>query len=102
MGLNLIALGIALSGASAVLFNIRLIQLQVFLKNHCPAIWEEHGKRLENSNLLARYQRLRQIPFEYESDNQQINLKLKSLVWIHRSTAVGLLVVITGIAIDLF
>ena len=102
MATKLILLGIAFSGASAGLFSVRLLQLQAFLKTHCPAIWEEHGKRLEETNLLTRYRRLTQIPFEYESDNEQVDRKLKSLVWIYRSSAVGLLILYAGLLIDLF
>ena len=91
-----------MSGASGVLFNIRLIQLREFLKTHCPALWKEHGARLRELNILTQYYRLKRIPFEYESNNEQVNLRLRTLVSIYKSTAVGLLVIFVGILLEIF
>lgn len=91
-----------MTGASSVLFRIRLIQLKDFLKTNCPGIWETYGPGLESSNAIARFNRLRRLPFEYESDNELVNLKLRSLVRIYRSQTIGLLVVFLGVLIEIF
>lgn len=101
MGVTLITCGTAMSGASSLLFTVRLAQLTQFLKTSCPAIWNVLGPQLEGVNYLARYQRLRTLPLEYESDNALVNQKLTTLAWIYKSTAAGLVVVLAGVLIEL-
>lgn len=91
-----------MSGASGVLFNLRLAQFDAFLKENCPDIWKKYGTGIRGSNILLKYYRLRSIPLEYESDNEILNAKIRTLAFIYRSTMIGLLVIFAGIIIELW
>lgn len=102
MGAGLITIGVAMSCASSILFNIRLTQFKAFLKEKCPGIWEVHGPRLENPGALLRYKRLRQIPLEFESDNEIVNQKLRSLAFIYKSTVAGIFIIFIGVFFEIY
>jgi len=56
---------------------------------------------IEGASFLLKYQKLKSLPLEYESDNRELNQKLETLAWIYRSMIAGLLVVILGVLIEL-
>ena len=94
-------LGIAMSSASSLLYAYRLSQFNSFLRTHCPQIWEQHGMGRVGASFLVKYNKLKSLPQEYESDNLLLNSKLTSLAWIHRSTYLGLTIVLTGVLFEL-
>ncbi|MCH7815086.1 MAG: hypothetical protein IIC60_00820 [Proteobacteria bacterium] len=101
MDIQLIFLGVVMGMSSSLLYHFRLVQFNNFIKNNCPHIWAKHGMGIEGASFLVKYRKLMSLPIEYESDNDELNNKLKTLAWIYKSILAGPLVILTGVFLQL-
>lgn len=101
MSEEIIFIGMILCLSSGVLYRYRLMQFSDFLKTHCPHIWESHITANGKASRLVRSNNLRSLALIYESDNRELNDRLKSLALLYKSLLIGLFVVFVGIIIDM-
>ncbi len=102
MGKEILFLGLALTMASGIMYRFRLIQFDRFLQSNCPHLWIEYGMGDKRKHFLHRQKLLASLPLEYESDNAELNGKLSTLAWIHKSMVVGLTILLLGLLIGLY
>jgi hypothetical protein len=98
---EMVNLGLLLFWSSIILFHLQMCLFSKFLKENCPQIWESYISKCGRANFLVRYQKLRNLPLIYESDNIEVSRKLKSLALIYKSGFVGLAIMGIGGMLDL-
>lgn len=101
MSEQIIVIGTVLFLSSSALFHLKSILFGRFLKDNCPQIWESHISKNGRANILVRYQKLRSLPHIYESDNIEVNRRLRSLAIVYKTSFFGILVILIGAALRL-
>lgn len=101
MSVEIIIVGIILCLSSGVLYRYRLMQFSDFLKTNCPQIWESHITANGRACHLVRSNNLRLLPLVYESDNIDLDVRLKTLALLYKSSFIGWFVVFVGIILDI-
>jgi hypothetical protein len=93
----IIQAGFALCAASSVLFHVRLFQLNAHLREHYPRMWRLFGTGNESMSRAAQYRCITKLSTEFEVSDEALNQKFLLLRHLHRSSAVGALVVVAGL-----
>ena len=98
MVINLIMqVGFALCLASSVLFHVRLFQLNSHLRDHYPKMWKLFGSGNPTMSATETYRCMTKLSTEFEVSDQTLNQKFVLLRHLHRSSALGALVLVTGL-----
>jgi len=96
--INLIMqVGFGLCAASSVLFHVRLFQLNAHLRDHYPKMWRLFGTGNESMSRAAQYRCITRLSTEFEVSDESLNQRFVMLRHLHRSSAIGALVVLAGL-----
>ena len=93
--------GFALCLASSVLFHVRLFQLNSHLRDHYPKMWKLFGTGNTTMTRTEQYRCMTKLSTEFEVSDTQLNQKFLLLRQLHRSSAIGALVLVTGLLYEL-
>jgi len=100
--INLIMqVGFGLCAASSVLFHVRLFQLNAHLRDHHPKMWRLFGTGNESMSRAAQYRCITRLSTEFEVSDEALNQRFVMLRHLHRSSAIGALVVLAGLLYEL-
>jgi len=80
-----------------VLFHVRLYQLNSHLREHYPKMWKVFGTGNDSMSRAEQYRRITRLSTEFEVSDEALNQRFVMLRQLHRSSAIGALVVITGL-----
>ena len=101
--INLIMqVGFALCAASSVLFHVRLFQLHSHLRDCYPKMWQMFGSGNEKMSRLDVYRCMTRLSTEFEVSDPALNQKFALIRTLHRSSAVGAVVLVAGYLYEAF
>lgn len=96
--INLIMqVGFGLCLASSVLFHVRLFQLNSHLRDHYPKMWKLFGTGNDSMTRTEQYRCITKLSTEFEVSDEDLNQKFVLLRQLHRSSAIGALVLVSGL-----
>jgi len=88
--------GFGLCAASSVLFHVRLYQLNTHLRDNYPKMWRLFGTGNEMMSITQKYRCMTRLSTEFEVSDEELNQRFALIRTLHRSSAVGALVLIAG------
>jgi hypothetical protein len=95
--INLIMqVGFGLCAASSLLFHVRLYQLNTHLRENYPKMWRLFGTGNDNMSRAEQYRCMTRLSTEFEVSDSALNQKFVLLRTLHRSSAIGALVLVAG------
>lgn len=95
--INLIMqVGFGLCAASSLLFHVRLFQLHSHLRDCYPKMWQLFGTGNEKMSRTEVYRCMTKLSTEFEVSDPNLNQKFVLIRTLHRSSAVGALVLVAG------
>ena len=92
--------GFALCAASSLLFHVRLYQLNTHLRDCYPKMWRLFGSGNENMTLTEKYRCMTKLSTEFEVSDTALNQKFVLIRTLHRSSAVGALILVAGVVYE--
>ena len=97
IAINLIMqVGFGLCAASSLLFHVRLFQLHSHLRDSYPKMWQMFGTGNENMSRAQVYRCMTKLSTEFEVSDPSLNQKFTLIRALHRSSAIGALVLVAG------
>ncbi|PCH61921.1 MAG: hypothetical protein COC19_03720 [SAR86 cluster bacterium] len=84
------SIGIALFFSASAMFHFQLFNFSNFLKKNCPQIWNSHIEKHGKVGFWRRYHTLKMLSLEYETENKELNARLKSLALMYRLQFLGI------------
>jgi hypothetical protein len=102
IAINLIMqVGFGLCAASSVLFHVRLFQLNTHLRDRYPKMWRVFGSGNEAMSRAEQYRCMTKLSTEFEVSDESLNQKFALIRTLHRSSAVGALILVAGFLYEL-
>jgi hypothetical protein len=95
-------IGFSLCLASSVVFHFRLYQLNNHLRDSYPTMWKTFGSGNKDLSRLAQYAVITRLSTQYQVNDPDLNQRLVTLRRLHQSGAIGVLVVLAGVAWEVF
>jgi hypothetical protein len=88
--------GFGLCAASSLLFHVRLYQLNTHLRDSYPKMWRLFGTGNQAMSRTEQYRCITKLSTEFEVSDEALNQKFALIKTLHRSSAIGALILIAG------
>jgi len=85
-----------------VLFHVRLYQLNSHLRENYPKMWKLFGSGNESMSRTEQYRCITRLSTEFEVSDENLNQRFVMLRTLHRSSALGALVLLSGLLYEVF